>query len=110
MRKLTILISTIILSLAISSCTSIVPYYKQDIQQGNVLSQSEVSQLKAGMSKAEVINILGNPVIEKAFVPNELAYVSTNLSGKGQYTEKRLILSFRNDKLVSAKGDFKTSF
>ena len=93
-----------------NGCVNTIPYYKQDIQQGNNLTQSEVKKIKKGMTKKEVVNLLGSPVVNNAFYNDELVYIYTNLTGKGQYTEKRLILKFKDGKLKSAQGDFKTPF
>lgn len=109
MRKLIILtLSLLILSL--TACTNIVPYYKPDIQQGNVISQAQVNKLKRGMTQKQAIGVLGTPVIQQAFDTNQLVYVNTNMPGSGKITEKRLVLRFKQDRLVSTKGDFNVSF
>ena len=109
MRKFIILtLSLLILSL--TACTKIVPYYKPDIQQGNVISQAQVNKLKRGMTQTQVIGVLGTPVIQQAFNTNQLVYVETNMPGSGKITEKRLVLQFKQDRLVAANGDFKLSF
>jgi outer membrane protein assembly factor BamE len=96
--------------LCLGACTKYVPYSKADIQQGNILSQAQVSQLKLGMSQQAVIKVLGTPSISPAFNTQQLTYVNINIPGKGAKTEKRLILSFKHDRLSRANGDFKTSF
>jgi outer membrane protein assembly factor BamE len=105
MRKLA-LVSICLFVLGLTSCTSIVPYYKPEIQQGNVISQQQVNQLRRGMTQQAVIKILGNPVIKPAFNTNQLMYVNTVKPGRGPTTEQRLILHFKNNHLVSADGDF----
>lgn len=112
MRKLIILtLSLSLLSLmGLTACTKIVPYYKPDIQQGNVISQTQVNKLQRGMTQKQVIGVLGTPVIEQAFDTDQLVYVNTNMPGSGKITEKRLVLRFKHDRLVSTKGDFKVSF
>lgn len=88
------------------SCTKIVPYYKPDIQQGNEVTQEQVDQLHKNMTKKEVVDLFGAPVVQSTFDDNRLIYVDTHLPNRGKYTEKQLILYFKNDKLVSAKGDY----
>jgi outer membrane protein assembly factor BamE len=94
------------LTLCCLSCTKIIPYYKPEIQQGNVIAQDEVSQLHKNMSKQDVIALLGTPVVQNTYNDNRLVYVNTRLPNRGKYTEKQLILSFKDDKLISASGDY----
>ena len=57
---------TALMVAAISGCSSVprfVNEYKIDIQQGNVLTQEMVSQLKPGLTKDQVRFILGTPVL-----------------------------------------------
>lgn len=110
MRKIAIIIFSCSLLLELNSCTKIVPYYKPDIQQGNIITQAEVNKLKKGMTKNEVINTLGTPIVKNAFYTNQLIYVNTNLPNRGQYTEKRLRLEFKHGRLISGEGDFKLPF
>ncbi len=110
MRTIAIITLCCSLLITLASCTKIVPYYKPDIQQGNMITQTDVNKLKKGMDQKQVIAILGTPVVENAFFTNQLIYVNTNLPNRGQYTEKRLILNFRHDRLISGKGDFTLPF
>ena len=52
-----------------SSVPRIISEYKIDIQQGNVLTQEMVSQLKPGLTKDQVRFILGTPVLMDMFTP-----------------------------------------
>lgn len=96
--------------LSLSACISWVPYKRPDIQQGNIITQAEVDQLKPGMSKTQVIAIFGSPVLQNSFNENELVYVETDQINGGTITKKRLILTFRQDKLASGSGDYQLPF
>jgi outer membrane protein assembly factor BamE len=118
MRNLTILLVRLMvmpslilaLILACVACTKVIPYYKPDIKQGNNVTQVKVDQLKKGMSQTQVITILGSPSVQQTFGDNRLIYVNTNLPGNGKYSEKKLILYFKNGHLVSSAGDFSLAF
>lgn len=110
MRNLVTVALLLMLLLGLNACTSIIPYHKPDIQQGNVIAQTQVNKLKKGMSKQQVIAILGAPLVKPAFITNQLSYIYTNKVNRGKYTQKRLILQFKHDKLVSGMGDFKLPF
>ena len=72
------LAGTVFLIAAISGCSSvprIVNEYKIDVQQGNVLTQDMVSQLKPGLTKDQVRFVLGTPVLMDMFHANRWDYV-----------------------------------
>lgn len=76
--------------------------YKQDIQQGNILSQSSVAQLKTGMTIDQVRYIMGTPLLDNTFEPNRWDYIYTLQPGKSQLIEKkRVTLFFSNGILQS---------
>lgn len=65
------LISLSVLTAVLSGCG----FYRMDIQQGNVISQEELSQVRPGMSQAQVQDILGTPLMTDAFRQNRWDYV-----------------------------------
>ena len=72
------LAGTALLIATISGCSSvprIVNEYKIDVQQGNVLTQEMVSQLKPGLTKDQVRFVLGTPVLMDMFHANRWDYV-----------------------------------
>ena len=110
MRNLATIAFSLMLLLGLSACTKIVPYYKKDIQQGNVISQVQVNKLKKGMSKQQVIAVLGTPLVQPAFVTDQLSYVYTYKANRRKYRQQRLILQFKQGKLISGTGNFKLPF
>ena len=105
MRKLLILISAIA-SLFLAACSgdpvvSRLPFvYRIDIQQGNQLKQEDVEKLYTGMSRNDVIGLLGKPLIEDPFHPERLDYVYRLKPGKGTLKKSRLTLYFKDDALI----------
>lgn len=51
--------------------------YKPDIIQGNVVTTEQISQVKAGMSRTQVKDILGSPLIADPFHGDRWDYVFT---------------------------------
>lgn len=79
--------------------------YKMDVQQGNYVTQDLVAKVKTGMTKAEVRQVLGTPLIADVFHANRWDYYfSSEKNGRAQ---DRTLLSvfFENDKVVSVKGE-----
>ena len=78
--------------------------YHIDVQQGNVLSQQKIAQLKQGMTEAQVRFLLGTPSVTDPFHPDRWDYVYTDEPGGKRRITKRLTLFFNDGKLKSAAG------
>ena len=70
-----------------------------DIEQGNIITQEEMSRLHNGMSFAQVRAVLGDPVLVNIFTPNRVEYVYWNKPAYGDLTEKRVSLIFVGGRL-----------
>ncbi len=81
--------------------------YKIDIQQGNVLTQDMVAQLKPGLTKDQVRFILGTPVLMDMFHSNRWDYVYRLQKGRTGEVEMRKFSTFfdASDRLVRVGGD-----
>jgi outer membrane protein assembly factor BamE len=81
--------------------------YKIDIQQGNVLTQDMVGQLRPGLSKDQVRFILGTPVLADIFHANRWDYVYRLQKGSTGEVEERKFSTFfdDDDRLVRVEGD-----
>ena len=104
------LATTALLFSAIAACTSVPRFineYKIDIQQGNVLTQDMVSQLRPGLTKDQVRFILGTPVLSDMFHASRWEYFYSLRKGNSGETEKRKFSVFfdADGKLVRVAGD-----
>nr|VFJ48532.1 MAG: Outer membrane protein assembly factor BamE, lipoprotein component of the BamABCDE complex [Candidatus Kentron sp. FW]VFJ59339.1 MAG: Outer membrane protein assembly factor BamE, lipoprotein component of the BamABCDE complex [Candidatus Kentron sp. FW] len=79
--------------------------YKLDIQQGNVITQEMVDQLKPGMNKRRVLFVLGTPLIVSAFNKDRWDYVYTFQPGGGEREQRKLTLFFEDEQLQRIEGD-----
>jgi outer membrane protein assembly factor BamE len=78
--------------------------YKIDVQQGNVVTEEMLEKLKPGMTKSQVLFVMGSPLIVDAFRDNRWDYVYV-LREKGELVEqKRLTIYFNDDKLVNIEN------
>ncbi len=102
-------IAIVIAVLSLSACSSWV--YRYDIPQGNYLDQKSIDKLQVDMTKEQVKFVLGSPVIIDAFNNNTWHYVYKLKSGRDKKFDitKKFIISFVDDKLTEASGDFKLS-
>lgn len=104
MRKSFIYLLTAALGVvSLASCGIV---YKPDVQQGNLLDPRNVQQLKPGMSKEQVLALLGSPSVTSPFAQSRWDYVATMQKRGGKVQERTLTLYFNNDTLVRTEGDF----
>jgi|GEM_PF-37722 len=103
-RLLTSLILTTLI--ALGGCFPGV--YKIDIQQGNVVTQDMIDELRPGMSKSQVRYIMGNPLITDTFHARRWDYLYSMQTGSGKKNQKRMSLYFNeNEQLIAVSGDFR---
>ncbi|WP_189453085.1 outer membrane protein assembly factor BamE [Cognatilysobacter bugurensis] len=81
--------------------------YRQPIYQGNLLEKSAVDQLQAGMSKQQVVTLLGTPSISDPYNPGRWDYTATQRVGRVSRADiKNLTLWFEGDTLARWDGDY----
>lgn len=81
--------------------------YKVDAQQGNLFDKDTVETLKPGMSKRQVLLVMGSPSVISPFDQNRWDYVSTMRRGRGKMDRKDLTLYFDgSDQLAKIEGDY----
>lgn len=80
--------------------------YKLDVQQGNLFDKATVDTLKPGMTKRQVLLVMGSPSIISPFDQDRWDYISTMRVGRGEMETKDLILYFENDALARIEGDY----
>lgn len=95
-------------ALALAGCGSFTKWldaYTIDIQQGNYVSQDEVSKLKPGMSKEQVRFVLGTPLLTDIFHADRWDYVYYHKIPGGKTVERGLAVFFKDGKLVEVRQD-----
>lgn len=103
MHKLIILPVVALLAFSIAGCRIA---YVPDVQQGNLLDKDMVSQLKPGMTKHQVLLLLGTPSVRTPFDHSRWDYVSTQSRRGAKPKVRTFQLTFNNDTLVRTEGDF----
>ncbi|RMP66022.1 outer membrane protein assembly factor BamE [Pseudomonas kitaguniensis] len=92
--------------LALAGC-SFPGVYKIDIQQGNVVTQDMIDQLRPGMTRRQVRFIMGNPLLTDTFHADRWDYLYSIQPGGGERQQERVSVIFNGtDQLVSLSGDF----
>jgi outer membrane protein assembly factor BamE len=103
-RSLRTLLLLLTVALATSGCGI---FYKQPIYQGNLIDKNAVEQLQAGMSKQDVISLLGTPAISDSFNENRWDYTATQRVDRRGTTEvKNFTVHFENGAVSRWEGDY----
>ena len=103
MQKLINLLVLALLALSVTGCHIV---YTPDVQQGNLLDKKVVDQLKPGMTKHQVLVLMGTPSVSTPFDQSRWDYVSTVSRRGGPIAVHTFTLTFNNDTLVRTQGDF----
>ncbi|HSP58610.1 MAG TPA: outer membrane protein assembly factor BamE [Halomonas sp.] len=104
MQKLTVII-ILSVALLLSSGCNYFGVYKRDLPQGNLVTANMVGQLQPGMSRDQVVNVMGRPLLEAPFDANEWDYVFRLDEAYGGVEQRRVTLTFDGDRLVNIERE-----
>jgi outer membrane protein assembly factor BamE len=78
--------------------------YKIDIQQGNFISQEQLSQLKTGMTLDQVHFVLGTPLLNDILDANRWDYVFRMQKGNGEVISSRIAVHFQDNRVAKIEA------
>lgn len=81
--------------------------YRPTIQQGNIVTQEQVNELRPGMTKRQVRFLLGTPMLADVFHANRWDYAFTQGVGSIPTERRHVTVFFENDRLVRITGDLR---
>lgn len=84
---------------------SAVTPYKVEVVQGNFVSSEQVAALAPGMSRQQVRDILGTPLLTSVFHADRWEYVFTLKRKDLEIQTRKLTVFFDGDRLVRHEGD-----
>jgi outer membrane protein assembly factor BamE len=85
--------------------------HRIDIQQGNLVTQDQLAKVKLGMSRLDVRNALGTPLLQDVFNGNRWDYYftleqSTKYGPFGRDRQRfEVAILFENDKVAKINGE-----
>jgi outer membrane protein assembly factor BamE len=108
MQKLLIPLFFLANSLLLSGCANWeFPWvYRLQIDQGNIITQDKVNQLKPGMTREQVKFVMGSPLLTDSFHSDRWDYIYTLRDTDGNTSEQRLTVIFADDRLSRLSGTF----
>ncbi|MDO8319526.1 outer membrane protein assembly factor BamE [Rhodoferax sp.] len=90
---------------ASSRMVSVVTPYKMDIVQGNFVSREQAAAIKEGMSRVQVRDILGTPLLVSVFHADRWDYVFTFKRQGVAPQARRVTVFFQGDRLTRIEAD-----
>jgi len=97
-----------------ATTVAIVGCARVEVEQGNYLTQSQVTKLSEGMSRGEVRRLLGEPLLQDPFHPDRWDYVFYRSLGGDRKVHRRLTLFFNGEdrvqRVVREGGDYPEAY
>ena len=108
MQKNALIITTSLLCVLLYGCSGLQfpGVYKIPVEQGNIITQEMIDQLKPGMSRSQVEYIMGSALINDTFNSNRWDYLYRLKQGDRLSDQKRMSIFFEGDSLKYFTGDF----
>ena len=98
-----------VLLLVLNGCAGF-GVHRIDIQQGNLVTQEQLGKVKTGMSRLDVRNILGTPLLQDVFHGNRWDYYFTNEQSTKygpfgrEFQKYAVTITFENEKVAKIDG------
>jgi outer membrane protein assembly factor BamE len=101
------------LVLALSGCESlrttdsflgVITPYRIDVVQGNVVTQEQLAQLKPGMSRNQVREVIGTPLLTDPFHADRWDYIFTIRRPGAEAQRRSVVVLFENDRMASVEA------
>ena len=105
----------LVLPLALAACSSVsdasrsamhkLTPYKVEVVQGNVVTKEQVQALQPGMSRQQIREILGSPLMTSVFHSDRWEYVFTLKRPDVEVQTRKLTVFFKDNVMERVEGD-----
>jgi outer membrane protein assembly factor BamE len=112
MRRLVLLSSLAVAALQLGGCASVLTLdglvrtfpYRIDIVQGNAITREQMALVRPGMSRLQVRDVLGTPLIADPFHANRWDYLFTLRRPGAEPQRRSVIVIFEGDAVKSIEA------
>lgn len=80
--------------------------HRVEVQQGNIITQEMVNQLRPDMTKSQVRFIMGTPLVADSFHQNRWDYYYSVKKSDGDLKREQVTVYFSDGKLTNIRGDY----
>ena len=95
-RRTASLLACALLALSAGACV-----YRIDIQQGNLLEEDSVDQAAVGMTKSQILFLLGTPMVTDSFHEDRWDYTYYLRRGRSRDVDRRWLIVYFDGDIVS---------
>ena len=99
---------TVLLSFIFISACSIPQVYKLTVQQGNIVTQDMIDELKEGMTKRQVAYVMGTPLIRSPYQQDRWTYLYTLERRDTVVKSYQITVFFEDDLFTRFEGEVPT--
>ena len=89
------ILALLLVSLCLGACI-----YKIDIQQGNLLKDSDVDRVQVGMTRSQVQFLLGTPMVADSFHRDRWDYAYYLRHGRSRDVQRRWVVVYFDNERV----------
>ena len=86
------------------SFLGVITPYRVEVVQGNVITSEQVALVKPGLTRAQVRDVLGSPLLTDPFHADRWDYVFTIRRQGAEPQLRSVVVLFKNDVLASIEG------
>ncbi len=113
MRRSVLISCTLLGGLLLTGCESLqrtdslfglITPYRIDIVQGNAITQEQAALVKPGLSRLQVREVLGTPLIADPFHANRWDYIFTLRRPGAEPQRRSVVVTFENDVVKSIEA------
>lgn len=90
-------------AITLSACVNFP--YKAPIQQGNLIEESRIGLIREGMSRNEIANAVGSPILQDVFHADRWDYIYTIQKHYQSHDQRRITVWFTNDIATRVERD-----
>jgi outer membrane protein assembly factor BamE len=94
------------IALLVASLFLVACIYKIDVQQGNLLKDTDIERVQVGMTRSQVQFLLGTPMVADSFHRNRWDYAYYLKHGRTREVERRwLVVYFESERVTRIERD-----
>jgi outer membrane protein assembly factor BamE len=95
LKRLASLLAVIAMLINLTACV-----HKMDVQQGQAINPAAIKKIHLGMTRFEVADTLGQPVLTQLFSKNQVVYIYTMKKGYEKTVRQHLTITFRDNRVT----------
>jgi len=104
-QQINAILALLLAAVLLAGCNDFI--YKTDVSQGNILRTKDIELLEEGLTKSQVISLIGTPAVADPFHKQRWDYISTYSNRGEDFTLRHMRLTFdENDRLLTMEGDY----